>query len=67
MMLCNIKKRLKSKTYIWSALVGVIGILEVNYGLLRDMLGEHYGWSYMVIMLVGFLLREATTKSIQDK
>lgn len=66
-MLCKLFKRLKSKTHIWHTLVGLLGILEVNYGLLRDMLGEHYGWSYIVIMAMGYILREVTTKPVSDK
>lgn len=66
-MLCKLLKRLKSKTHIWSTLIGLVGILEVNYGLMRDLLGEHYGWSYIVIMAIGYILREATTKPVSDK
>ena len=66
-MWCKLLKRLKSKTHIWHTIVGLLGILEVNYGLLRDMLGEHYGWSYIVIMGVGYILREVTNKAVSDK
>lgn len=66
-MLCKLFKRLKSKTHIFSTIVGLLGILEVNYGLLREMLGEHYGWSYIVIMAIGYILREITTKPVSDK
>lgn len=66
-MLCKLFKRLKSKTHIFSTIVGLLGILEVNYGLLRDMLGEHYGWSYIVIMAASYILREVTTKPVSDK
>lgn len=66
-MLENIKKRLKSKTYRYNIILGIIGILEVNFHLLSEVLGKHYGYSFLVVMIVGFLLREVTIKPIEDK
>lgn len=66
-MLDKLKKRLKSRTNLWNIIIGLFGILEVNYGFLRELLGEHYGWSYLVIMAIGFLLREITTKPVGER
>lgn len=66
-MWCWLKKRLKSKTHLFTTLVGVLGILETHYGMLREYLGIHYSWSFMLVMLVGYLLREYTKQSVDDK
>jgi hypothetical protein len=66
-MWTSIKKRLKSKTYWKEIISGGLVLLEAQYGLLREILGEHYGWSYLAVMMVGFLVREITKKPIQEK
>jgi len=66
-MLSELKKRFKSKTYWKEIIAGTLVILETHYGLLQELLGNHYGWSYMIIMIAGFVVREVTKKSIDDK
>ena len=62
-----LKKRLKSWTHIWTTLSGVVGILEVNFGLFREYLGIHYGWCFVLAMVVGYLLREKTKQPVEEK
>jgi hypothetical protein len=66
-MWLSLKKRLKSKTYWKEIISGSLVLVEAHYGLLRDILGEHYGWSYLVVMLAGFFVRELTKKPIEEK
>lgn len=62
-----LKQRFKSKTNRFNAIIGMLSILEVNFGLLREYVGVHYGWMFMVVMLINFYLREVTTQPIKEK
>lgn len=62
-----IKKRLKSKTHWFNIIVGTLGILEANFGLLRAQLGDHYGAAFIAVAVVGFMLREATKEPVEAK
>ncbi len=62
-----IKQRLKSKTHRFNTFVGAVGILEVNFHYLQNLLGEYYGLSFIGIMVVGYALRELTTKPVSEK
>lgn len=66
-MLATIKKRLKSKTHWFNIAVGALGVLEANFGLLRDTLGDHYGTAFIAVAIVGFVLREATKEPVSAK
>ena len=63
-----ILQRLKSNTYRVAAFISiVIAPLEVNFHLLRDALGDNYGYAFIGFSIVMMVMRELTTKSIQDK
>jgi hypothetical protein len=57
----------KSKTILFNLLVAFIGILEYNLHLFYDVLGEHYGIVFVVIAMIGVVLRTITTESIEEK
>lgn len=62
-----IKKRLKSKTYLLSLAVTALGVVELNFHLLQQQLGEHYGVAFIVIAAASAVCRELTSTSISDK
>jgi hypothetical protein len=47
--------------------VAFVGILEYNIHLFYDVLGEHYGIVFVVIAMIGVVLRAITTESIEEK
>jgi hypothetical protein len=57
----------KSKTILFNLLVAFVGILEYNLHLFYDVLGEHYGIVFVVIAMIGVVLRTITTESIEEK
>ena len=57
----------KSKTVWFSILIMALGIIEVNFSMLQENLGEYYGISFMVISIVMGVLRMVTIKPIADK
>lgn len=61
------KKFKKSKTMWFSMLLTTLGVLELNLHLFYDLLGEHYGVTYMAIALITAWLRTITTTSLEDK
>lgn len=61
------KSRLKSKTN-WTALaVSVLGVIEMNYPMLKPMLGDYYGLSFIAVGIVMAVLREFTKEPVRDK
>lgn len=63
----KIVKRFKSKTYLFNHLVAILGIVEVNFHLLANALGPRYGYAFITIAVVGYVLREATKVPIEEK
>ena len=63
----TIKKRLKSKTYQAAIVMGIIGIVEMNFYMLQELLGEWFGASYIISAIIFMFLREITKESIDDK
>lgn len=59
------KPKSKSKTIRTAALIAVLGVIEVNFGLLRDMLGDWYGVSYITIAAVMAYLRTITKEPVK--
>lgn len=57
----------KSRTYDFAALVGVLGVVEMNFGLLEELLGKWYGLSYIILAVGIFVLRRATTGPVGEK
>lgn len=60
------KKPHKSKTINAAAVIAVLGVIELNMPLIRDNLGEWYGFSYIAIALVMAWLRFKTNEGITD-
>lgn len=56
-----------SKTVDATALIGVIGVIEVNFGMLQSLLGQWYGLSYIVMAAAFYYLRRKTTKPLGEK
>ena len=59
-------KTLKSETMWFSYALVVFGALEMNMGLLKDVLGDHYGLAMTVVGVIVAVLRFRTTKAIKD-
>ncbi len=57
----------KSKTHWFNIFVGIIGILELNIGLLQNTLGDSYGVVFVVVAMIGMFLRTVTTTAIVRK
>jgi len=61
------KSRLKSKTN-WTALaIAALGVVDMNYPLLKSWLGDWYGVSYIAIGIAMAVLREFTKEPVRDK
>ena len=58
------KKPYKSKTINTSLVIAVLGVAELNMHLVRDSLGEWYGFSYIVIGCVMAFLRFRTSEGV---
>lgn len=56
----NAKSRLASKTNWTAVLIAMMGFVEVNAGLLQELLGKWYGMTYIAIGLAMIALREVT-------
>lgn len=63
----NIKKQLKSKTQWFNMMVAAIGIVEVNMHLMRDNLGDNYGFAFIAVSVVAMVLRNLTVEPIDAK
>lgn len=63
----SIIKHLKSKTQLFNLAIAVIGVLELNFHLLRENLGEAYGIAFILVSIGGLVLRTITTESIDAK
>lgn len=59
--------RLKSKTYRLQLAVLLLGVLEINFHLLQQYLGDWYGLSFVVISVVGAVVRELTKAPVGAK
>ena len=59
------KAKWRSKTIRAAAIIGALGIVETNFGLLKDLLGEWYGLSYIVIAALMYYLRTVTSEPIK--
>jgi hypothetical protein len=59
------KKWYKSKTHWFNIGIGIIGALELNLHLLQDALGNTYGGIFIVVSIIGVLLRNATTQAVE--
>lgn len=57
----------KSRTYDFMAIIAVLGVVEQNLPLVRDQLGDYYGWVFIGIAVIGVLLRNATSGPVGEK
>ena len=57
----------QSRTYDFAALVGLLGVVEMNFGLLEETLGEWYGLSYILLAAGIYILRTKTTGPVGQK
>ena len=60
-------KYVKSHTIKFAALVAVLGVLELNLGLLQEALGEYYGGVFIFIAVMNVFFRTITTVPLADK
>lgn len=62
-----IKKLHKSKTIIFSWLLLILGVVEINMHMLQEYLGEYYGITFMCVAIITAILRASTSQRISDK
>lgn len=55
----------KSSTMQVAALVAVMGVVETNFAMLQDLLGQWYGLSYIGLSVAMVLLRMKTTTAVR--
>lgn len=63
----KLAKYIKSKTILFSAILAVMGVLELNLGLLEGMFGDWYGVVFIFISAITAFLRVMTVVPISDK
>lgn len=61
------KKLLKSKTMIFSFLLTMFSVVELNMQILMPLLGEYYPVVFMIVALITAWLRVLTTVPLEDK
>lgn len=58
----------RSKTLWFSAILAVLGAMELHSALLRDLVGaEHFGAVMLAISVVTAVLRVVTTQPLSEK
>lgn len=62
-----VRQRLKSKTYLLSMLVTLLGVVQQNFPYIKDSIGEHSGLVFMAIGLAIAFLRELTKEPVSAK
>lgn len=64
----SFKKFFKSKTILFSAILAILGAVELNLSLLRGIFSEDvYGVLMMVVSACVAVLRVITTQALKDK
>ena len=66
-MINKLKKYLKSKTINFNLLLAIVGVLEINFHYLKSALGDSYGAAFVLISIIGVILRHLTKDSIESK
>ena len=61
----NSKKWYKSKTYWFNIAIAIVGLMQINVELFRNILGDNCGIAVVIIGVVGILLRNTTTDPIK--
>lgn len=62
-----IKSRTKSKSHWFNTFVLAFGFINLNLPMLQDKIGDNYGYVFMVMGVIGIILREVTTKPVSEK
>jgi hypothetical protein len=57
----------KSRTFDFGALVLTLGVIEANLPLVKDQIGDWYGWILMGIGVAIIWLRKLTKGPVGDK
>jgi len=57
----------KSKTLNFAVVVTVFGIIELNLPLVKENLGNYYGYVFIGIAIIVAVLRKLTTKPLNEK
>jgi len=62
-----IAQRFKSNTYWLGLAAGTLGVVQVNFPMVADYLGDKAGLVNIGLMIAIFLVRELTTKPLSEK
>ena len=54
----------KSETVLTSIAISSFGVIEQSLPLLRESLGNYYGYVFMAIGIIGVVLRKSSTMPI---
>ena len=54
----------KSRTLDWSVLLAVFGVIEMNLPMVKEQLGDYYGWVFIGSAVITAVLRKVTTKPL---
>lgn len=57
----------KSRTYDYATFVILLGVVEQNLPMVREQLGEYYGWVFIGVGLGIAWLRRKTTGPVGEK
>lgn len=57
----------KSRTYDFAAVIAVFGVVEQNLPLVREQLGDWYGWIFMAVSGAIIYYRKTTTGPVGGK
>lgn len=58
---------LKSKTINVSYLIAIFGTIEMNLPIVKEQLGDYYGWVFIGVAGMYAVLRKVTTKPLSEK
>lgn len=59
------KPKWQSKSINTAAVIAILGVVEVNFHMLQDMLGQYYGLSFVVFAVIMAYLRMITTGPVK--
>ena len=59
------KLKRHSKTIQSAVIIGTLGVVEVNFHLLQDLLGEWYGLSFTAFAALMYYLRTITSEPVE--
>ena len=56
-----------SRTYDFAAILAAFGAVEQNLPMVKEQLGDYYGFVFMGVAVVVAVLRKVTTKPVGQK